>query len=230
MSLRHAVLGLLSIEPSTGYELTRRFDSSLANAWHASHSQIYPLLSRMEREGLIEVASEGARRSRTWAVTDAGRSELREWLVTTEPDRGQRNESGLRWFMQELLDPADRRVVLERELAFMRDAHAQLLAQAERKRHEQGGRPRGFGGALDLGLQLSSLWFRDVACLLWHTAELVHNSDRTSELARDAEGRRAESLRAAVELVEETRRRLRSNVTEELALEALAYRLEALLT
>ncbi len=134
MSLRHAVLGLLSIEPSTGYELTRRFDPSLANAWHASHSQIYPLLSRMEREGLVEVVSEGARRSRTWAATDAGRAELRHWLVETEPDRGQRNESALRWFMQELLDLADRRAVLERELAFMRVANAQLSELSAHKR------------------------------------------------------------------------------------------------
>jgi DNA-binding PadR family transcriptional regulator len=157
MSLRHAVLGLLSIEPSTGYELTRRFDSSLANAWHASHSQLYPLLSRMEREGLIEVASEGARRSRTWAVTDAGRSELREWLVATEPDRGQRNETGLRWFMQELLDPADRRAVLERELAYMRVTHAQLQALWDRKLAAEGDRPRGFHAAADLGLRMQQV-------------------------------------------------------------------------
>lgn len=157
MSLRHAVLGLLSIEPSTGYELTRRFDSTLANAWHASHSQIYPLLARMEREGLIEVASEGARRSRTWAVTDAGRAELRHWLVETEPDRAQRNESGVRLFLQELLDPADRRAVLEHELTFVRVANANLRALAERKWAEEGDRPRGFSASVDLGLRIQGV-------------------------------------------------------------------------
>lgn len=174
MSLRHAVLGLLSIEPSTGYELTRRFDSSLANAWHASHSQLYPLLSKMEGEGLIEVASEGARRSRTWAVTAAGRAELRDWLVEREPDRGQRNETGLRWFMQELLDPDDRRAVLERELAFMRAANAQLLAQAERKRAAEGDRPRGFGSALELGLRMQDVmipWLEEQLAALDAEAE-----------------------------------------------------------
>jgi DNA polymerase III subunit delta' len=84
-------------------------------------------------------------------------------------------------------------------------------------------------GALDLGLQIASLWFRDVACVVWNTPELIHHTDRADALAQDAEGRNPQRLRAAVELVEETRRRLRSNVTEELALEALAYRLEALL-
>jgi len=58
---------------------------------------------------------------------------------------------------------------------------------------------------------------------------LSFGQHRAGVLAQDAEGRSPAALRAAVELVEETRRRLRSNVTEELALEALAYRLEELL-
>ena len=84
-------------------------------------------------------------------------------------------------------------------------------------------------GALDLGLQLAALWLRDVACVAGARRTLVHHVDRAGELRDDAEGRDPQRLRAAVELVEETRRRLRSNVTEELALETLAYRLEALL-
>jgi DNA polymerase-3 subunit delta' len=59
--------------------------------------------------------------------------------------------------------------------------------------------------------------------------ELVHHVDRAAALSEDAAGRDPQRLRSGVELVEETRRRLRSNVTEELALETLAYRLEALL-
>ena len=73
------------------------------------------------------------------------------------------------------------------------------------------------------------LWLRDVACLRWEAQELVHHVDRLDALAEDAEGRDPQRLCAGVELVEETRRRLRSNVSEELALEALAYRLESLL-
>jgi hypothetical protein len=84
--------------------------------------------------------------------------------------------------------------------------------------------------ALDLGLQLSSLWLRDVACVAWGAQDLVHHVDRAPALAEDAADRDPQRLRAGVELVEDTRRRLRSNVTEELALETLAYRLEALVT
>jgi DNA polymerase-3 subunit delta' len=109
------------------------------------------------------------------------------------------------------------------------------VSRRERKRVENGyaererrTRRRVETGALDLGLQLSALWLRDVACVAWGAEDLVHNVDRADALAEDAAGRDPQRLRAGVELVEDTRRRLRSNVTEELALETLAYRLEAL--
>src|SRR5829696_677991 len=112
VSLRHALLGMLAVRPGTGYELAQRFDTSMSNAWYASHSQIYPELARLQEAGMVEVVGEGARRSRTYAATDAGREELRDWMLNTEPNRAQRNETTVRWFLLELLDPADRRVAL----------------------------------------------------------------------------------------------------------------------
>jgi DNA polymerase-3 subunit delta' len=113
----------------------------------------------------------------------------------------------------------------------------ELVSRRERKRVEneydqriRRTRRRVETDALDLGLQLSSLWLRDVACVAWGADDLVHHVDRTPALSEDAAGRDPQHLRAGVELVEDTRRRLRSNVTEELALETLAYRLEALLS
>jgi len=82
--------------------------------------------------------------------------------------------------------------------------------------------------ALDLALQVVSLWYADLACLAWGAEELVRNSDRMQELRAD-EGIDPARLRAAIELVEDTRVRFVLNVSEELACEALAYRLERLL-
>ena len=83
-------------------------------------------------------------------------------------------------------------------------------------------------GALDLALQVVSLWYADLACLAWGAEDLVRNSDRLAELkeAGDVDPAR---LRGAIELVEDTRLRFVLNVSEELACEALAYRLERLL-
>ena len=164
MSLRHAVLGLLSLQPSTGYELTQRFDLSLRNAWHASHSQIYPELSKLEAEGLVEVIAEGARRSKTWAATEAGRNELRRWMTDAEPVRAQRNETALRWFLVFLLDPPERQAVLEREWAH-------ISREAEERREftrqlDASGTSGAFRPVLDLAERMETVmvdWLREQA-------------------------------------------------------------------
>jgi PadR family transcriptional regulator, regulatory protein AphA len=153
MSLRHAVLGLLATQPATGYDLAQRFDSSIANAWHAGHSQIYPELARLQEAGMVEVIGEGARRSRTWAVTAAGHEELRRWMTETEPNRSMRNETAVRWFLLALLAPADRRIALGRELAFADEDAAHLREIAARIDALPG--PHPFRATVDLGLRVN---------------------------------------------------------------------------
>ncbi len=123
------------------------------------------------------------------------------------------------------------------------EAHAERVAQElellpakERKRHQREAgeaqrrserrvRTRALAG----GLQLAELWLRDAWCLAEGAEELLYNRDRVAELREDAAARAPGALRASVELVRDTRLRLGLNVSEELALEALAYRLQALL-
>jgi DNA polymerase-3 subunit delta' len=81
--------------------------------------------------------------------------------------------------------------------------------------------------ALEHALQLIGLWYRDLACVAAGAKELVHHSDRLEPLHEDAALRDGAAWRDAVELVDDTRARLALNVSEELALEALAYRLES---
>jgi DNA polymerase-3 subunit delta' len=80
--------------------------------------------------------------------------------------------------------------------------------------------------ALDQALQLIGLWYRDLACVAAGAPELVHHADRLAALRDDAATGDGARFRRAVELVDDTRARLALNVSEELALEALAYRLE----
>jgi DNA polymerase-3 subunit delta' len=114
-------------------------------------------------------------------------------------------------------------------------AELELVPKKERKRLEteldersRRVRRRVETGALDLCLQLVSLWLRDLMCLRWGADELVAHSDRAAQLADDS-GRDPQRLRVAIDAVEETRRRFQLNVSEELACEALAYRLESAL-
>jgi DNA polymerase-3 subunit delta' len=118
------------------------------------------------------------------------------------------------------------------ELGFRAAADIELYPRRERKRIEtewserlRRATRRVETAALDLGLQLVSLWFTDLTYLAWGAEDLVRHVDRLEELRSDA-GARPEQLRRAVELVEDTRMRFQLNVSEELACEALAYRLE----
>jgi DNA polymerase III subunit delta' len=79
---------------------------------------------------------------------------------------------------------------------------------------------------LDLGLELCAAWFRDLGAVAAGAPEVVFNRDRAAELEADADGLDPRQARQAVELVADTRRRLDLNVSEELALEALFFRLE----
>ena len=83
---------------------------------------------------------------------------------------------------------------------------------------------------LDLGLGLAAAWCRDLAATASGAADLAYDRDRLDELHSRAAGLDPSRARKAAELVQDTRRRLDLNVSEELALEALSFRLERELT
>ena len=154
MSLPHALLGLLAVAPRSGYELTKAFAGDLGRyAWQAGHTSIYPELARLADNGLIEVTHEGARGSRTYAVTDTGREELRTWLFTPPRQGKVRNELVLRMFLLSALEPADARKLLGRIAANT----AQEAAELRRLRTDAGPvrlGPEGFGQlAAEYGLR-----------------------------------------------------------------------------
>jgi DNA polymerase III subunit delta' len=113
---------------------------------------------------------------------------------------------------------------LAEELAYLpKKEHRKRTTEfAERARRAE---RRAATTALDDALRLVGLWYRDLACVAAGAEDLVHHADRLPQLREDAAGRDAASLRRAVELTDDTRARLAVNVSEELALEALAYRL-----
>ncbi|MFI8996169.1 helix-turn-helix transcriptional regulator [Streptomyces sp. NPDC053542] len=126
MSLRYALLGLLADEAGSGYELTKKFERSLDRyAWHAKHNQVYQELNRLAVDGLAEVVEEGARGRKTYAITEAGRADLRQWLLNPPRNPVVRNEFVLRLFLLFALDPKEARAVLaEYAAAAQRDLDA----------------------------------------------------------------------------------------------------------
>jgi PadR family transcriptional regulator, regulatory protein AphA len=128
MSLQHAILGLLSIQPMTGYDLKQQaFASTVAHFWQADQAQIYRTLRSLHEGGMvaytIEYQDERPNR-KVYRVTDEGRAELHRWLETEQPLPVHREPFLVQLFFGAGLDNA----TLLRHIAAQRAAHEAVLA------------------------------------------------------------------------------------------------------
>lgn len=108
MSLRNALLAMLTSQPMTGYDVYKNFQTSVGYVWHAPDSQIYPELRRMEQDGLIrgETVPWGRRGTKKrYAITEAGVESFREWLNTPPEYQRERDPVRLRAAYLEWAEP-----------------------------------------------------------------------------------------------------------------------------
>jgi len=98
----YVILGMLSIERSlSGYEIHKAIEDNFGSFWGESYGQIYPTLKRLATDGLIEPCKQAAapkKRRQEYALTDAGRARLREWLALPFQNDPPRNEFMLKLF------------------------------------------------------------------------------------------------------------------------------------
>ena len=87
MSVRHALLALLSEEPKHGLRLQQEFEERTGEVWPLNVGQVYITLQRLERDGLVESDDEHrAGPQKRFAITSAGGAELDGWLRTPAAD------------------------------------------------------------------------------------------------------------------------------------------------
>ena len=88
MSVRHAMLALLSEGPKFGLRLGQEFEARTGEVWPLNTGQVYTTLQRLERAGLVESDDSGEEGpQKDFRITEAGRQELDAWL-STPPDLG----------------------------------------------------------------------------------------------------------------------------------------------
>ena len=81
MSVRHALLALLSDGPKYGLQLRHEFEVRTGEVWALNVGQVYTTLQRLERDGLVESEGDDGP-SKGYAITRDGSRELSEWLTT----------------------------------------------------------------------------------------------------------------------------------------------------
>jgi DNA-binding PadR family transcriptional regulator len=86
MSVRHALLALLSEGPKYGLQLREEFEARTGEVWPLNVGQVYQTLQRLERDGLVESDDDGAEGpQKGFRITEDGAAELASWL-RTPPD------------------------------------------------------------------------------------------------------------------------------------------------
>jgi DNA-binding PadR family transcriptional regulator len=95
MSVRHALLALLSEGPKYGFQLRQEFEESTGDVWPLNVGQVYSTLQRLEHLGHIESddRAEDDGPQKVFRLTEEGKSELNRWLSTpTELNSPPRDE------------------------------------------------------------------------------------------------------------------------------------------
>ncbi|MFD9219652.1 PadR family transcriptional regulator [Streptomyces sp. NPDC060064] len=135
MSLPHAILTALLEKPSSGLELTRRFDKSIGYFWSATHQQIYRELGKLEQAGHIRAlpsAQPTRGQKKEYEVLPAGREELAAWVARSEDPKPVRDPLLLRLRAAGVVGSEGLEAELERHLALHRRQLEEYSAIEER--------------------------------------------------------------------------------------------------
>ncbi|HYF84702.1 MAG TPA: PadR family transcriptional regulator [Clostridia bacterium] len=134
MSIKYAILGLLSWRPSTGYDLKKIFEESSIMYWSGNNNQIYKTLIQLLDDGLATnevLHQESTPSKKLYTITSKGAKALKEWVLSTPelPEFKKTFLVQLAWADQ--LDEKELDDLLSR---YENEINIQLLMQQEKAR------------------------------------------------------------------------------------------------
>jgi DNA-binding PadR family transcriptional regulator len=145
----YVILGLLSWQPMSGYDIKATVDRSTRFFWAASYSQIYAELRHLEERSLVtaEPQPTGGRRRNLHRLTPEGRRALREWLAR-EPETYELRDEGLLKLFFASASPESAAATLQAK----RDHHRATVDRLEAVRQE--GKASGYASlVLEYGIE-----------------------------------------------------------------------------
>ena len=134
MSLKHGLLGLLTIRKSSGYDLSKLFQESLSFFWVANQSQIYRELDKMEEIGWVvssKVEQDARPNKRVYGITKEGNQELIRWLKeeNAEDLAVVRNPLLMKLFFSGMVDREHAVALLQSYRKLCEEARAEIRAE-----------------------------------------------------------------------------------------------------
>ncbi len=134
-SSREVLLGLLTVEPMSGYDLGQSIRASIGFFWNESYGQIYPNLKKLAAAGLVTAKAEkrkGKPNRQIYSITPRGRAHLEKWLAVEPQPEVPRNELLLKLFFGVQAGPGTVIGYVER-MAQSNKAYLEKFRQAERE-------------------------------------------------------------------------------------------------
>jgi len=160
VSVRHALLALLSEGPKYGLRLREEFEAGTGEVWPLNIGQVYTTLQRLERDGLVESDGDDERDSpqKRFRITADGSRELANWL-RTPPDMSSppRDELVIKVLVALLVPGTDVHEVIQAHRRYV----VELMQQWTRIKEADAGRD------LALGLAVDAELFRLDAVVRW---------------------------------------------------------------
>ncbi len=134
----YVILGMVSRQPRSGYEIKGLVDDTTRFFWAASYGQIYPELKRLSAAGLVEGidAPRGERKRTVYAITEDGEAELKHWLRQPPTAPEMREEGLLKLFFAGVQPPREAVETL-RAMRGYRLGLAERLREMEPKAEEK---------------------------------------------------------------------------------------------
>lgn len=149
MSVRHALLALLSEGPKYGLQLREEFEANTGQVWPLNVGQVYTTLQRLERDGLVAAAdSESADPGpqKAYRITDAGSAELAEWLrVPPDLSTPPRDDLVMKVLIAVRVPGTDMAEVIQAHRRYL----VQLMQEWTRLKEDDNGRDLAFSLVVD---------------------------------------------------------------------------------
>jgi len=124
---KYAILGLLSLRPASGYDLKKTVDGNIGFFWNENFGHIYPILKRLEKDGLVTsltLESANYPAKNVYTLTAAGKKDFLKWLSEPPEEPPVRNELLLKLFFSRQND----RQKVESMIISERKKHEELLS------------------------------------------------------------------------------------------------------
>src|SRR5271156_2246782 len=150
MSVRHAMLALLSEGPKYGLQLREEFEARTGEVWPLNVGQVYSTLQRLERDGLVEsdgTSDDGPQKG--YLITPEGEQELATWL-RTPPDLSSPPRDEL--VMKVMVAIGVRGVEVEEVIQVHRRYMVELMQEWTRLKSHDDGRDLNFALVVDAEL------------------------------------------------------------------------------